>query len=134
MAKSGKAARSPSDDIELRPDGWERFEKAIDAAVKPTEKPRRAVLRLWAEGGELSRALSALRLELDREFPRDMCQIVFDLLKRPEELVQVETDISAAATGEVTVRFEPSDRLGMLLAALRTGNFDRLIVEKSRHG
>jgi hypothetical protein len=28
------------DEIELRPDGWERFEKAVDAAVKSGPKPK----------------------------------------------------------------------------------------------
>jgi hypothetical protein len=28
-------------DIELRPDGWERFEKAVDAAAKSGPKHRR---------------------------------------------------------------------------------------------
>jgi hypothetical protein len=27
-------------DIELRPDGWERFEKAVDAAVESGPKPK----------------------------------------------------------------------------------------------
>jgi hypothetical protein len=32
-AKSPKSERL--DEIELRPDGWERFEKAVDAAAAP---------------------------------------------------------------------------------------------------
>jgi len=28
-------------DVELRPDGWERFEKAVDAAVKSGPKPHK---------------------------------------------------------------------------------------------
>jgi hypothetical protein len=39
-ARTGKA--QPSDDVELRPDGWERFEKAVDAAVKSGPKRRSA--------------------------------------------------------------------------------------------
>lgn len=29
---------------DLRPDGWERFEKAVDVAVKPRPKPNKAPL------------------------------------------------------------------------------------------
>ena len=36
----GKAA--PEREIELRPDGWERFEKAVDAAVRTPAQQRAA--------------------------------------------------------------------------------------------
>ena len=91
-------------------------------------------LRIHGAADELLAELSALRSELDRDLPREAREVVFDLLERPEKLVEIETDISAAVTGELTVRFEPSDRLRMLLAALRAGNVDRLIVEQSGHG
>jgi hypothetical protein len=37
-----KPASKPDEDIDLRPDGWERFEKAVDAAVKggPQHRPK----------------------------------------------------------------------------------------------
>jgi hypothetical protein len=35
-------AQKQKDEIELRPDGWERFEKAVDAAVKGGPKHRAA--------------------------------------------------------------------------------------------
>lgn len=38
-ASKGKAA---PDEIELRPDGWERFEKAVDAAVRTPAQHRTA--------------------------------------------------------------------------------------------
>jgi hypothetical protein len=38
MAKSQK----PEAEIELRPDGWERFEKAVDAAVRVSPQRRTA--------------------------------------------------------------------------------------------
>jgi hypothetical protein len=40
---SMKKKRAPEpDEIDLRPDGWERFEKAVDAAVKggPQHRPK----------------------------------------------------------------------------------------------
>jgi hypothetical protein len=38
--RSPKAQGDPATDIELRPDGWERFGKAVDAAVKSGPKHR----------------------------------------------------------------------------------------------
>ena len=39
---SAQAEKSQVDvEIELRPDGWERFERAVDAALKTPPKPRR---------------------------------------------------------------------------------------------
>lgn len=35
-----KSLPSNLDEIELRPDGWERFERAVDAAIKVGPKPR----------------------------------------------------------------------------------------------
>jgi len=33
-----KTPEKPETEPELRPDGWERFEKAVDAAMKPSPK------------------------------------------------------------------------------------------------
>jgi hypothetical protein len=40
MGRAPKKDRLPEPKIELRPDGWERFEKAVDAALKTPPKPR----------------------------------------------------------------------------------------------
>jgi len=40
MTKKTKKAKS--EEIETRPDGWERFESAVDAAVKSGPKHREA--------------------------------------------------------------------------------------------
>jgi len=48
MMPGMKAKPSPEpEEIELRPDGWERFEKAIDAAVKggPRHRPKPTRMR-----------------------------------------------------------------------------------------
>lgn len=43
MAKSVSSTKPvKTKDVELRPDGWERFEKAVDAAVKAGPKHRAA--------------------------------------------------------------------------------------------
>jgi hypothetical protein len=38
-----KPKESTADEIELRPDGWERFEQAVDAAIKSGPKHREPV-------------------------------------------------------------------------------------------
>jgi hypothetical protein len=142
MAKSRDSGQRQVE-IELRPDGWERFEKAIDAAIKTPAKPKDAVpgragrersVRLLCHANDFFDALSQLRSELDRDLPRHLREIALGFLEHPEELVRVETELNAAATGDLTVRFEPSDRLRMLLTTLRARDIDRLIVEKSGHG
>lgn len=37
-----KTRQEPSEQIELRPDGWERFKRAVSAAAKVGPKPRKA--------------------------------------------------------------------------------------------
>jgi uncharacterized protein (DUF885 family) len=86
-------------------------------------------VRLLGGADELLDTLSELRSELDGDLPGHARQLVLNLFEFPEQAVRIETDIGAAATGEVTVRFEPSNRLRMLLAALRAGNVDRLVIE-----
>ena len=38
MGMAKKASEKSNDEIELRKDGWERFEKAVDAAIKSGPK------------------------------------------------------------------------------------------------
>lgn len=40
MADKAKAAGKAKDDLEIVPDAWERFERAVDAAVKSGPKHR----------------------------------------------------------------------------------------------
>lgn len=49
MAKPPKRDK-PSTEIELRPDGWERFEKAVDAAAKSGARHRPAKTRPASKG------------------------------------------------------------------------------------
>ena len=43
MSGERKTEADPAAEIELRPDGWERFERAVDAAVRtPASRLRRA--------------------------------------------------------------------------------------------
>jgi hypothetical protein len=46
MAKAPKKGG----EVELRPDGWERFEKAVDAAVKVGPKHKPAKMRPASKG------------------------------------------------------------------------------------
>jgi hypothetical protein len=41
-ASQNKGAAKAADEIELRPDGWDRFEKAVDAAVRVPAQHRGA--------------------------------------------------------------------------------------------
>jgi hypothetical protein len=91
-------------------------------------------LRLKADAGALLSALAALRSELQGDLsgvdvPGELRQLALDLLDFPIELAHIQTDISAAAAGDVIVHFQSSDRLADLLAALRARDGDRLIVE-----
>lgn len=65
-------------------------------------------------------ALEQIKLELDRDIPIDARLAVLDLLDEPDKLVCIYADdVAAPATGELSVYLEPSDRLRMLLIALR---------------
>src|SRR3954463_10756037 len=48
-----------SDDIELRPDGWERFERAVDAAVRVPARCR----------AHQDKGLMSIGVSLQEEFP-----------------------------------------------------------------
>lgn len=137
-------------EIELRPDGWDRFEKAVDAAVKTqarrrdrretkrTPSRRNEQICLIGRADEFVDALSALRSELDRHIEffgahESARQLILNALDRPEELVCIKVEMHSARANNLTVCFEPSERFGVLLAALRAGNVDRLIVKESRH-
>jgi hypothetical protein len=50
MARSPKNAKNGVQEIETRPDGWERFERAVDAAVKSGPKHRATKLKTAKKG------------------------------------------------------------------------------------
>jgi hypothetical protein len=102
--------------------------------VEEKPKARRLMGRsvhLRCDANEALTAIAALRTELEIGLAGDVSQRILDLLKRPEEVFRIKTDIHPTGARKVTVRLEPSDRLAMLLAALRAGNVDRTIVEET---
>jgi hypothetical protein len=118
------------DEIELRSDGWERFEKAVDAAVRTPPRHRerslsdtQSVVRLNLEANNLIDALNDLSAEISKR-PMKLSVSPLDFGDLSTELVRVEFDPSAASAGELSIRFNPSDRLCSLLAAVRAGNID----------
>jgi hypothetical protein len=121
-------------EIEELPDAWERFEKAFDTVMKAKPKPRSSEsrcihLRLNADAALA--VIAEIKSEFDRDRLGDARERILGLLKRPEEAFRVETDVSAAGARKLTVRLNPSDRLIVLLTALRARDVDGLPVEKT---
>jgi hypothetical protein len=52
-------SRKKSEEIETRPDGWQRFEMAVDAAVKSGPKHRPSKAHVELEEGKTRRAVLA---------------------------------------------------------------------------
>ncbi len=83
-----------------------------------------------------SAAMAALD-ELDQlisgmQLAPDVRNAILKLFDDPSQLVRVEPKVHIAALGgtkETAICFEPSERLGNLLATLRAGDVDRLLVE-----
>jgi len=79
---------------------------------------------------------SAFNVVLATKIPHCPLQIrerFLDLLDRPSEIAFIECDIGSADAGDMIIRLQPSERLVMLVAAARTSNVDRGIVEKTGH-
>ena len=76
-------------------------------------------------------AISALVEALDR-LPKSV-NIPFDIDNAIKKSFRAEIDVDTAVpAGGLQIRLEPTDFFGELLAAARTGNFDRLVIEQ-RH-
>ena len=56
----------------------------------------------------------------------------FDVSKFLVKILRINSDDSAARTGELIVRFDPADFLRMLCIALRTSQVDSLILEHGK--
>jgi len=83
-----------------------------------------------------SAAMAALdeldQLISDMQLAPDVRNAILDLLDGPSQLLRVVPNVDAAPAGgatETAICFEPSERLGNLLATLRAGDEDRLLVE-----
>lgn len=85
---------------------------------------------LRADTSELSALVDGLLAELPN-VPDEVRQLLLNFLKFSPELVSFECGVAAGAV--VTILLKPSQRLIDLGFAIRTGNFDFLLVEQS-HG
>jgi hypothetical protein len=63
--------------------------------------------------------------------PFEIEQFVLDFIDRGFEIVSVKDSVTSGTT--VTVLLEPSQRLRDIGTAIRTGNFDHLLIEQP-HG
>ena len=72
------------------------------------------------------------RLISDMQLAPDVRKAILKLLDDPSQLLRVVPKVHTAALGgatKSTICFEPSKRLGNLLATLRAGDIDRLLFE-----
>ena len=68
----------------------------------------------------------------DMQLAPDVRNAILNLLDGPSQLLRIVPNVSGAPVGgtvETAICFEPSERLGNLLATLRAGDVDRLLVE-----
>ena len=78
-------------------------------------------LVLQSDAGPLLDALNQVRASL--EPLHEVRDGLLDLCEFPSELVRLEADsLAASGAGQVFIRFQPSDRLLSLLAAVRAGD------------
>ena len=85
---------------------------------------------LKADTSELSAFLDELLADLSN-VPDEVGELLLNFLKFSPELVSFECGVAAGAV--VTILLKPSQRLIDLGLAIRAGNFDLLLVERS-HG
>lgn len=76
--------------------------------------------------------LSMLKAELVNSSEEILCKVRKLLLDTPdflEKLFRLKIDDGSTRASKVLVSLDPTDCFRMLLAAIRTGDFDSLIVE-----
>lgn len=89
-----------------------------------------STIELTADTTELSELLGEL-LSYFSDAPHDIRKLALDFLDVPFELVSFELGVTSGAV--VTALLKPSQRLLDLRLAVRTRNFDLLLVKHS-HG
>lgn len=89
-----------------------------------------STIELTADTTELSRVIGELLSDLS-DAPHEVRKLALDLLDFPLELVSLELGVTSGAV--VTTLFKPSQRLLDLRLAVRTRDFDLLLVKRS-HG
>ncbi len=83
-----------------------------------------------------SAAMAALdeldQLISDMQLAPDVRNAILNLLNGPSQLLRIVPNVGGAPVSgavKTAIFFEPSERLGNLLATLRAGDEDRLLVE-----
>jgi len=133
-AKASAAPNGDEPEVEMRPDGWERFEAAVDAAVR-APPIRRSGRKSYS--GDVNISLSccsdefvSLLDELSYNLPalsegaEDFVHREFGVCDVANELIIIDVYSGAALANEVIVRLQPSDRLRRLVSAARARYFD----------
>lgn len=88
-------------------------------------------LTLKADAGPLLDCLSELDVA---ELPLEVIQRFLILLERPEQIASVKIGASSAGrTDEMVVRFDPSDRLYGLAAAVSARQVKSLVIKETSH-
>lgn len=93
------------------------------------------MMRLVCNTDALESALDDLEAALaaSSDSLKERVQLLFDVPEFFKELFSFEVDSDAATADETAVLLNPSDRFGVLLAALRAGDVEGLVVEYVGH-
>jgi hypothetical protein len=130
MAKARRADQYSEEEAQRR------FVATVRAALSTPPKPRKKSaqqLHVSCKADELLRFLKGLSADLS-ETSLEIVKRFIDLCDLAGEAALIDVDASSTSARKMIIRLKPSDRFRMLSAALRTGNFDGLVVEKTRHG
>ena len=114
------------EDIELIPDAWERFERAVDAVSKSGPMHRSA----QKEPKSFFDAASELRRLIEEVgIPHEAIRSAARLLQRLDKCLFVKPQIGVAHTApEACVLLQPSDLFIRYVAAVRTNDWPLVSV------
>jgi len=115
--------------VEMHPDAWDRFERAVDAAVKGGPKHKIGKFRAKTNqkasplhGQLFIELFEELRLLLEQpSVPRSAADSFLKLIQHLDKCLRVEFAYETAArTGKATLVLEPSDTFMRFMSAFRT--------------
>ena len=83
-----------------------------------------------ADASELLKDINSLSALVEAtECVPEVIQGVIDLFGSPDEFIGIDSDLGpAGAADHIIVRFKPSDRFAVLMAALRADKFEGVVV------
>ena len=114
------------DDIELIPDAWGRFERAVDTVSKAGPQHRVSVKR----PNSFLSALDELKLLIDEPgVPQKVIDVAVSLFQDVSKCLFVSPQVSEAPiAGEPEVILQPSNLLLHFMAAIRAHDWDLVSV------